>query len=61
MPTKIVFAAETAVVVADEPHEIVTKLKNGTIQFESGDAEHGPIQLLNPALICYLQKVGAAA
>jgi hypothetical protein len=58
MPTKIVFAAETSVVVADEPHEIVTKLKHGTIQFESVSGD-GAIQLLNPALICYLQKVDA--
>ena len=58
MPTNIVFSADTSVVVVDEPHEVVTKLKEGTIQFESDGA--GPIQLLNPALILYLQKVGAA-
>lgn len=55
MPTKIVFGAESVIVV-DEPHEVVTKLKQGTIQFET-HGEGAPVQLLNPALILYLQKV----
>jgi hypothetical protein len=58
MPTKIVFSAEASVVVVDEPHEVVTKLKQGSIQFES-TASDGPIHLLNPALILYLQKLDA--
>jgi hypothetical protein len=58
MPTKIVFSAESSVTVVDEPHEVVTKLKEGSIQFEPAAGE-GPIQLLNPALILYLQKLDA--
>lgn len=59
MPTKIVFAADSSVTVVDEPHEVVTKLKQGSIQFESANNGDGPIQLLNPALILYLQKLDA--
>jgi hypothetical protein len=59
MPTKIVFAADAAVTVVDEPHEVVTKLKEGSIQFESANNGDGAIQLLNPALILYLQKLDA--
>lgn len=55
MPTKIVFSPAVSVEVVDEPHEVIAKLKQGTIQFEqvNGDAA---IQLLNPAMILYLEK-----
>jgi hypothetical protein len=56
VPTKIVFSADTSIVVVDEPHEVVTKLKQGTIQFEQVNGSDGPIQVLNPALILYLEK-----
>jgi hypothetical protein len=60
VPTNIVFAADASVVVADEPHEVVTKLKQGSIQFEQAAKGAGPVQLLNPALILYLEKVAAS-
>ncbi len=59
MPTKIVFSI-SSVAVVDEPHEVVTKLKQGSIQFESVNDGDGPIHLLNPALILYLQKLEPA-
>ncbi len=59
MPTKIVFASDAAVVVVDEPHEVVAKLKQGTVQFEQHGDGRGPVQLLNPALILYLEKLDA--
>ena len=60
MPTNIVFAADASVVVVDEPHEVVTKLKQGAVQFEQPGDGSGPVQLLNPALILYLEKVASA-
>jgi hypothetical protein len=57
VPTKIVFAADASVLVADEPHEVVTKLKQGAIQFEQARNGGGPVHLLNPALILYIEKV----
>ena len=60
MPTKIVFSADSSVTVVDEPHEVVTKLKQGTSQFEAMTDAHGPVQVLNPSLIQYLEKVTAA-
>jgi hypothetical protein len=58
VPTKIVFSADTSIVVVDEPHEVVSKLKQGTIQFEQANGADAPVQLLNPALILYLEKTG---
>ena len=60
MPTKIVFAADSSVVVADEPHEVVTKLKQGAVQFEQAADGAGPVHLLNPALILYIEKLAAS-
>lgn len=57
MPTNIVFASDASVVVADEPHEVVTKLKEGAVQFEQSRDGTGPVHLLNPALILYIEKV----
>lgn len=58
MPTNIVFAADSSVRVIDDPHEVVTKLKQGSVQFEqAGGGSAGPVHLLNPALILYLEKV----
>jgi hypothetical protein len=54
VPTKIVFSADTSVVVIDEPHEVVTKLKEGTIQFAQMGADR-PVHVLNPAQIVYLE------
>ncbi len=59
MPTNIVFASDASVLVSDEPHEVVTKLKEGAIQFRQADDAAGPVHLLNPALILYLEKVDA--
>lgn len=59
MPTKIVFSAESSVAVVDEPHEVITKLKEGSIQFQTIEAS-GPVHLLNPALILYLEKIDDA-
>jgi hypothetical protein len=60
VPTNIVFAADSSVRVMDEPHEVVTKLKQGSVQFEqAGKGGEGPVHLLNPALILYLEKVKA--
>ena len=63
MPTNIVFAADASVRVTDEPHEVVTKLKQGAIQFQPAAGGDGVVHLLNPALILYLEKVedGAGA
>lgn len=61
MPTSIVFAADASITVVDEPHEVVSKLKQGTIQFEQEGSGRGPVQLLNPALILYLEKIETAA
>jgi hypothetical protein len=65
LPTNIVFAPDASVVVVDDPHEVITKLKQGAVQFEQVSDENGPVHLLNPALILYLEKVadgaGAAA
>jgi hypothetical protein len=58
VPTNIVFAADASVRVSDEPHEVVTKLKQGSIQFQQADGQAGAVHLLNPALILYLEKVG---
>jgi hypothetical protein len=60
MPTNIVFASDASVVVADEPHAVVTKLKEGAVQFEQADDEAGTVHLLNPALILYIERVAAA-
>jgi hypothetical protein len=57
VPTNIVFAADASVVVVDEPHEVITKLKQGAVQFEQAGGERGSVHLLNPALILYLEKV----
>ena len=57
MPTKIVFTADASVVVVDEPHEVVAKLKEGSIQFKQVNGTEAPIQLLNPGLILYIEKV----
>ena len=54
MPTKIVFSSDTSVVVIDEPHEVVTKLKEGTIQFAQTGADR-PVHVLNPSQIIYLE------
>lgn len=61
MPTEIVFAADASVCVTDEPHEVLTKLKQGSVQFQRAGDGAGPVHLLNPALILYLEKVGDAA
>lgn len=58
MPTDIVFAADACVRVTDEPHEVLTKLKQGAVQFQRAGEEAGAVHLLNPALILYLEKVG---
>jgi hypothetical protein len=55
VPTKIVFSSAVSLEVVDEPHEVISKLKQGTIQFEQSNGG-GPIQLLNPAMILYLEK-----
>jgi hypothetical protein len=58
MPTNIVFTAEQSVLVVDEPHEVITKLKQGSVQFQQVDDDGGgAVHLLNPALILYLEKV----
>jgi hypothetical protein len=57
VPTNIVFASDASVLVADEPHEVVTKLKQGAVQFEQARNGGGPVHLLNPALILYIEKV----
>jgi hypothetical protein len=36
---------------------VVTKLKQGAIQFEQARNGGGPVHLLNPALILYIEKV----
>ena len=59
MPTNIVFAADASVVVVDEPHEVITKLKQGHVQFEQAGEHTGAVHLLNPALILYIEKVGS--
>jgi hypothetical protein len=61
LPTKIVFSAESSVEVVDEPHEVIAKLKEGTIQFEQAAADRRPVHLLNPALILYLEKIESDA
>lgn len=61
MPTKIVFSAESSVEVVDEPHEVIAKLKQGTIQFERAAADRPLVHLLNPALILYLEKIESEA
>lgn len=58
MPTDIVFAADASVRVTDEPHEVLTKLKQGAVQFQRAGEGAGAVHLLNPALILYLEKVG---
>jgi hypothetical protein len=57
VPTNIVFADDASVVVIDEPHEVITKLKQGAAQFEQASDGRGAVHLLNPALILYLEKV----
>ncbi len=57
MPTNIVFGADAAVAVVDEPHEVVTKHKQGAVQFERAGQGPSPVHLLNPALILYLEKL----
>jgi hypothetical protein len=61
LPTNIVFSAGASVVVVDEPHEVITKLKQGAVQFEQAGGRTGAVHLLNPALILYLEKADAAA
>lgn len=55
LPTKIVFS-DASIVVVDDPHEVVTKLKAGAVEFQPVDEGPGPVHLLNPARILYLQK-----
>jgi hypothetical protein len=57
VPTKIVFS-DASIVVVDDPHEVVTKLKGGAVEFQLADERAGAAHLLNPALILYLEKVG---
>jgi hypothetical protein len=57
LPTNIVFAPDASVVVVDDPHEVITKLKQGAVQFEQVSDGDGPVHLLNPALILYLERV----
>jgi hypothetical protein len=61
VPTKIVFSAESSVEVVDEPHEVIAKLKEGTIQFEQAADDRRLVHLLNPALILYLEKIESEA
>jgi len=56
MATKVVFSAESGLVLVDEPHEVIAKLKQGTTQFQQIGAG-APVNLLNPALILYLEHV----
>jgi hypothetical protein len=60
MPTNVVFTAEQSVVVVDEPHEVMTKLRQGSVQFQQANGDTGPVHLINPALILYLEKVDGA-
>jgi hypothetical protein len=62
VPTNIIFAADASVRVIDDPHEVMTKLKQGSVQFEqTGGEGTGPVHLINPALILYLEKVTDSA
>ena len=60
MPTKIVFS-DTSIAVVDDPHEVVTKLKQGGVEFKQMREGSGPVHLLNPGLILYLEKTDAVS
>jgi hypothetical protein len=60
LPTKIVFS-DASVVVADDPHQVLAKLKGGAVEFQQHSEGSGPVHFLNPALILYLEKIDDAA